>query len=83
MQSPQVSVTARAAVRNAAPSAVATGLTCVASVSATSLTLDDSASKASMHFFHKMKTPAAQVQTPLCAAAGENALRATASVRSE
>lgn len=70
-------------VRKTAPAAVATGLWCVPSVSATSLTLDNSARGRPVHFFHRMKTSVAQARMPLCAAVEGGAWRASASVRNE
>lgn len=73
---------ARETARKTASAAVAVGLWCVASVSATSLTLDNSA-RGTWIYFHQMKTSVAQAQMPLCAAVGGSAWRASVSARSE
>lgn len=75
-------MTAQDTVRKAALAAVAMGLWCVASVSATSLTLDNSAKRRTLiPFFHEVKTSVAQARMPLCAAAGGNVWKDSVSVK--
>lgn len=76
-------MTARETGRKTASAAAAVGLWCVASVSAISLTLDNSARGTLIYSLHQTKTPAAQAPKPLCAAVGGSARRASVSARTE
>ena len=76
-------MTAQETVRRTATTAAATGLWCVASVSAMRHMLANAARGPLTSSCHQMKIVVAQAQTPLFAAIGEYVLRVSVSVRPE